>query len=141
MRVLIMGLPGTGKTTLAEAVNTRLYFRKKVLWLNADKVREEYDDWDFSEEGRLRQSMRMRTLSAKLDADVVLIDMVAPLPIMREHIDPHILVWVDTLKEGRFADTNKIFVPPTEYDIHVTSQDSAKWSQVVVDKILSYDRN
>ena len=59
MKILICGLPGSGKSTLAEP------FCKLIngVWLNADQVRTQYDDWDFSLEGRLRQAQRMRHLA------------------------------------------------------------------------------
>ena len=60
--VLIMGLPGSGKTTLAKELVPLL----NAKWLNADKVRTEYNDWDFSAEGRVRQANRMRDLAKKL---------------------------------------------------------------------------
>jgi len=51
-----MGLPGSGKTTLANELSLLLLNSKRI---NADEVRKDYDDWDFSKEGRLRQSKRM----------------------------------------------------------------------------------
>jgi adenylylsulfate kinase len=135
MIVLIMGLPGSGKTTLAQAVMQGLFFRTGVLWLNADKVRKENEDWDFSEEGRIRQSTRMRDLADASGKSIIIIDMVCPLPIMRTNINPDIVIWVDTIKEGRYEDTNKVFVPPSKYDLRVTTQDCKWWGELVVDKI------
>lgn len=128
-----MGLPGTGKTTLANAIYN---LRPTIQWFNADKVRNESNDWDFSEEGRLRQAHRMSDLATSSTATVVLIDMVCPLPAMREIISPDRIVWVDTIKSGRFADTNAAFVPPAEYDFKVTTMDAALWANLIVNSLV-----
>lgn len=137
MIVLIMGLPGAGKTTLAATLAAKLLF-DQVLWLNADAVRERFDDWDFTPEGRLRQAYRMRKLAddgLTNDRQFVVIDMVAPLKEMRDVIVPDILVWVDTIDKGRFEDTNRMFEPPEYYDLHVTTQDSEHWANITLEKI------
>lgn len=134
-RILIMGLPGAGKTTLAKELQIRLREEgKTVKWLNADEVRTIYNDWDFSEEGRIRQSLRMRELADKFITDYVICDFVAPLLEMRNNFNADCTVWVDTIKESRFIDTNNIFIPPdsTEYDFHVTEQDAEQWSKKIV---------
>ena len=84
-RILIMGLPGSGKTTLAEALRQELWQEgRTVTWLNADKVRAEFNDWDFTEEGRIRQSKRMRELADASTNDFAICDFVAPLVAMRK---------------------------------------------------------
>ena len=60
--ILVMGLPGAGKTTLAEELAPKLNAKR----LNADEVRKEANDWDFSEEGRKRQAKRMADFALKL---------------------------------------------------------------------------
>jgi adenylylsulfate kinase len=133
-----MGLPGAGKTYLAQYVLERLQNAgKKCIWINADRVREEYNDWDFSIEGRIRQSNRMRELADKIESDYVLCDFICPLPEMRDNFEAHWTVWVDTIKEGRFADTNKLFVPPDKYDFRITEQDSPKYSELIAVTILN----
>ena len=132
-----MGLPGAGKTTLAAAIAAELFFKVKCLWLNADAIREKYNDWDFSEEGRIRQSVRMRNLADDAEQAVVIVDMVAPMQEMRDIFDATFTVWVDTIKEGRFEDTNRAFLPPTKYNYRVITQDSAKWSKIIVEDFLS----
>lgn len=113
-RILIMGLPGSGKTTLAQTLLAELTSAAfTVEWLNADAIRAAHNDWDFSEAGRLRQAQRMRSLADDSPAHLVIADFVAPLPEMRDIFSPDITVWMNTLTESRFADTNRVFIPPT----------------------------
>jgi adenylylsulfate kinase len=136
-KVLIMGLPGAGKTTLAKQIVHNLESRDlKVIWLNADKIREEYNDWDFSTEGRIRQSYRMRDLADKIECDFAIADFVTPLKEMRDIFSADYTVWVDTITEGRFADTNKAFIPPTHYNIKVNTQDSEVWGNIITKLVL-----
>lgn len=131
-RILIMGLPGAGKTTLAQALQKKL----NAKWFNADDVRKQYNDWDFSHEGRMRQGRRMRELADKSLADFVIVDFVAPLQEMRDIFAADFTIWVDTIREGRFEDTNQIFVPPEKYNFRVTEQDSKKWAKIIALTIL-----
>ena len=86
-RILIMGLPGAGKTTLA--LNLLNYFSPDVLWLNADEIRRKFDDWDFSHQGRIRQSRRMREIADVSNRDFIIADFVCPLSEMRDIFEPH----------------------------------------------------
>lgn len=117
MKILVCGLPGSGKSTLAEPL------AKLVggVWINADQVREEYDDWDFSDEGRMRQAMRMRLLSdGVVKAGVIAVtDFVAPFQKARDGFAADYTVWMNTIKEGRFEDTNKIFEKPTNVNYEI----------------------
>lgn len=138
-----MGLPGSGKTYLAQYILETLQNEKKsVGWLNADIIRKKYDDWDFSYEGRIRQSKRMSELAEKCygSCDYVICDFVAPLPEMRTNFNADWTVWVDTITKGRFEDTNKIFVPPTEYDFRITEQHGEKWGEYIAAHILTNER-
>ena len=108
MKVLITGLPGTGKTSLAK----ELAYHFHIPHHNADTIRELHDDWDFSEEGRMRQAMRM-------SVEWGILDFVCPLNAYRYFVDPNYVIWMNTLEEGRYADTNKIFETPTRVDIEV----------------------
>jgi energy-coupling factor transporter ATP-binding protein EcfA2 len=131
-RILIMGLPGAGKTTLAAKLQQFLTDNHKtVTWLNADDIRAHYNDWDFSVEGRIRQSIRMRDLADKSESDFVICDFVAPLVEMRTNYAADWTIWVDTISEGRYADTNKMFVEPDEYDFRVNEQDAEKWAEFI----------
>lgn len=137
IRILIMGLPGSGKTTLASALHAYLSTHgSKGLWINADRVREEYDDWDFSVQGRIRQSRRMRDLADKIECDYVIADFVAPLKKMRSVFEPHWIIWLDTIKTSRFDDTNKLFEEPTDYNYRLTTQDAIKWAEGIGQEIL-----
>lgn len=117
MKILIFGLPGSGKSTLAEP------FAKLVggVWLNADAVRKEYDDWDFTPEGRMRQAMRMKFLADGVvkAGKIAVADFVCPTEAARVEFAPDFTVWMDTIAEGRFEDTNRMFERPTNYDYHV----------------------
>ena len=117
-----MGLPGSGKTYLTE----RLVPLLNAAWYNADKVREMANDWDFSDEGRTRQSNRMRTFAdfEKENGRYVVCDFVCPTPSTRKNFNADIVIWMDTIKEGRFEDTNKIFKMPQKVDFHIT-----KWNE------------
>lgn len=139
MKILIMGLPGSGKTWLAEELKRLLNedFRT-ALWLNADKIRELYNDWDFTTEGRIRQATRMAALAAVSDDDYTIADFVCPLPEMRELYDADFTIWVDTIDSSRFEDTNKAFQKPDTFDVRVTEQDCKKWAKIIKAKLYSY---
>ena len=121
-----MGLPGSGKTTLANELAPLLNAKR----LNADEVRREASDWDFSEEGRKRQAKRMADYALKLrkDDNYVIADFICPTPAARSLFPSDYVIWVDTIKEGRFEDTNKMFVKPDKYNFHVTTQDAKNWA-------------
>jgi len=140
-RILIMGLPGSGKTTFAKSLKVLLEeSNKTVMWFNADDVRKEYNDWDFSESGRIRQSIRMRTLADASSCDYVICDFVAPLVEMRNNFKADWTVWLDTIDTGRFEDTNKAFVEPEIYDFRIIEQNAEVWSDFAAMHILMNTR-
>ena len=125
-----MGLPGSGKTTLANELAPMLNAKR----LNADEVRKKANDWDFSEEGRKRQAKRMADFAIKLknEGSFVVADFVCPTPEARALFPADFVIWVDTIKEGRFDDTNKMFVKPDKFNFQVTSQDSVLWAPKIL---------
>jgi adenylylsulfate kinase len=160
-RILIMGLPGAGKTYLAQALKKYLetngdlmkinpsrvmtyegipgpdFMRVGVDWFNADDIRKKHNDWDFSNAGRIRQSLRMFQFAIECTGEFVICDFVAPLVEMRNNFKADWTIWVDTIKEGRYEDTNKAFIPPEQYDFRVTEQNCEKWAEFIGDHILA----
>jgi adenylylsulfate kinase len=118
MKILIMGLPGSGKTYLAERLQPLI----DAAWYNADVVRNMANDWDFSSEGRIRQSMRMKAFAdfEKSNNRYVICDFVCPTAETRANFDPDITIWMNTISEGRFEDTNQMFEEPKEVNFHIT---------------------
>ena len=128
-----MGLPGSGKTTLASELVPLL----KAKWLNADEVRKEANDWDFSPEGRTRQAKRMwdKAQEFKKQGNNVVADFVCPTPAARELFPADYIIWMDTIKEGRFEDTNKMFIKPEKFNYHVTTLDAKNWAPKILKEI------
>ena len=131
--ILVMGLPGAGKTTLADELAPMLEAKR----LNADEIRKAATDWDFSEEGRKRQARRMaeHALKLKNDGNYVVADFICPTPEARSLFPADFIIWVDTIKEGRFEDTNQMFIKPEKYDFHVTTQDAKTWTPKIIEEI------
>ena len=131
--ILVMGLPGAGKTTLADELAPLLNAKR----LNADEIRKAANDWDFSEEGRKRQAKRMAEHAIKLkgEGNNVIADFICPTPEARNLFPADYIVWLDTIKEGRFEDTNQMFVKPEKYDCHVTTQDAKVWATKIAKDI------
>ena len=127
--ILIMVLPGAGKTTLANELSKLIECKR----LNADDIRKAANDWDFSEEGRKRQARRMSdaALKIKKEGNNVIADFICPTPAARELFPADYIIWVDTIKEGRFEDTNQMFVKPEKFNFHVTTQDAKLWASKI----------
>jgi adenylylsulfate kinase len=155
-KILIMGLPGAGKTYFAERLKKYIEahgesftidsdrpfpdLKAKVDWFNADDVRRKFNDWDFSNEGRIRQSIRMFDFAMSCKGDYVICDFVAPLIEMRNNFKADWTIWIDTIDKSRFEDTNKVFVPPEIYDFRITEQQAEKWVPYVGERILAKKR-
>ena len=145
MKILVCGLPGSGKTWLSERL---VKYINNCAWYNADIVRKFSNDWDFSMEGRIRQANRMKTFAdfERNNHRWVICDFVAPTNEVREAFAPDHVIWLDTIKEGRvvssklnelknisnlpfdavslskskeFEDTNKVFETPSKIDTHI----------------------
>jgi len=131
--ILIMGLPGSGKTTLASELAPLI----NATRINADEVRKGANDWDFSEQGRTRQAKRMADLAKekKEEGHYVIADFICPTPEARNLFPADYIIWVDTIKKGRFDDTNAMFVKPEKFDCHVTTQNAKQWAKQIADKI------
>jgi hypothetical protein len=156
-RILIMGLPGAGKTTMADALKKYLEqhgtytnlaaemlpvagLGATVTWFNADDVRKKYNDWDFSNKGRIRQSLRMLEFSLESNSDYAICDFVAPIPEMRKNFKADWTIWMDTIDEGRFTDTNHMFVPPYIYDFRITEKNAEHWAKFIGSHIVENRR-
>ena len=163
-RILIMGLPGAGKTYLAQALKQYIetngdlmkinpsrvmnyegipgpnFMNVGVDWFNADDIRKKYNDWDFSDAGRIRQSLRMFQFAIECSGEYVICDFVAPLVEMRNNFNADWTIWVDTIDKGRYEDTNKAFVPPEVYDFRITEQNAEKWAEFIGSHILENRR-
>ena len=131
--ILIMGLPGSGKTTLASELAPLINAKR----INADEVRKAANDWDFSEQGRKRQAKRMAGIAKekKQEGHYVIADFICPTPEARNLFPADYVVWVDTIEKGRFDDTNKMFVKPKKYDFRVTSKNAEFFAHQIADQI------
>ena len=132
-----MGLPGSGKTTLAKLLAPMF----NAIWLNADEVRKEANDWDFSEQGRIRQANRMNTLAKEAIANnrIVVADFVCPTEKTRKDFNADYTIFMDTIKEGRYDDTNKMFEVPKDYDYRIEYFDATQWAFLIKQDILAKD--
>jgi adenylylsulfate kinase len=127
--IAIIGLSGSGKTTLAKALAKELCAKH----LNADEIRHEYNDWDFSEAGRLRQAHRIKNLSDK--HDLVVCDFIAPKAIHRHIVNADLLVWMDTVQESQYKDTDSLFEPPNQYNFRITEKNADKYVKIICNSI------
>jgi len=133
IKILVMGLPGSGKTTLSDKLAPLI----KASRVNADEVRKKFNDWDFSLEGRIRQSDRMNELSdqeIKKNKNVVT-DFVCPTKDARKKFNADYIIWMNTIKQGRFEDTNKMFQIPESREINFEVKE--KNAEIIKNLILN----
>lgn len=138
MKILVMGLPGSGKSTFAKKLVADLNeLGKSAEWLNADQIREAFNDWDFTSVGRERQTKRMCKLAEDITTigKIAVCDFICPTQKLRNLFNADILIWIDTISQGRFEDTNKIFEEPKHYDYRITEKNSFPWTKMLADKI------
>jgi adenylylsulfate kinase len=115
MKILIMGLPDSGKTYLAERLQKHL----GCAWFNADEVRTMTNDWEFNTEARIRQARRMRNLAdyEKSEGRTVICDFVCPTQLTRHIFEADFTIWMNTVQTSRFEDTNYMFEAPAYSDL------------------------
>lgn len=140
-KILIMGLPGSGKTTLAKLLVAKLQSAgHSVAWLNADYIRTEYNDWDFSTAGRIRQATRLHQLAEQLhNVDFVVCDFIAALQEQRNIFNADQVYWLNTIDASRYEDTNAAFEPPS-FNCHgmvISTIDSEYWSTYICNQLTS----
>jgi adenylylsulfate kinase len=138
LKILIMGLPSSGKTTLAADIKLLLDNFYKCHWLNADKVREQFNDWDFNESGRYRQVKRMNHLASLHGQynDIVICDFVCPLQRFRDEFCADYTVFVNTIEKSSYDDTNNIFEKPSVFDVEVVFKNSKYYSKIICNDLI-----
>ena len=119
-KILIIGLPGSGKTTLAKILKKDL----DADWINADKIRKRFNDWDFSKKGVLRQAERMGSIAAKSKKKFLIADFVCPYEKGRKIFNPNYSIWMDTIKKGRLSTFDKTFEKPKKFDYVVKEKNN-----------------
>jgi adenylylsulfate kinase len=126
-KILIMGLPDSGKTTLAKLLAPMF----NAVLLNEDEVRKEANDWDFSEMGRSIQKNRMKRLAdeAIQNNRNVIADFDCSIEHTREDLNADYIIWMDTIKESKLE-------PPKNFDFKVTHKDAQMFSFLIKQEIL-----
>jgi adenylylsulfate kinase len=140
-RILVMGLPGSGKTTftkeLAKEINATI--------INADKVRKTNNDWDFSLEGRIKQSIRMKKLSEEIlkEDKHSISEFICPTKKTRKNFNADYIIWMNTISKGRFDDTNQMFEQPSSDEINyeIKEKNAEFFSKIVAKEINKLSKN
>jgi hypothetical protein len=139
-KILIMGLPGAGKTTLARTLAPLL----NAVVFNGDEVRGNVSrDLGFSHEDRIEHARRMGWLCDRVAeaGGAVIADFICPTPDTRSAFGKAFVIWVDHIREGRFADTNRLFVPPASWDERVTADGTPRfWAERILARLRPVSR-
>lgn len=138
MRILVCGLPGSGKTTFARELLSQL--GENTCWFNADDIRKLYADWDFSYEGRIRQAERMRRFAHEATFKHVICDFVAPTEEIRNIFSADFVIWMDTETKSNYKDTDKLFERPTKWNYIVKMKDVPNTVSPCVEQILKLEQ-
>lgn len=140
MRILIAGLSGAGKTTLALQVSARLSEHFLCKCVNADNVRAETGNWDFSIPGRFQQAQEMVARSDDTDFDIVVCDFIAPLNWIRDIFDADYSVWMNTVQTSQYSDTDELFEPFLNADCIITEHNEENVDMIVDDIVRHFFR-
>jgi len=128
MKILVFGLPGSGKSTFAK----HLTDNTEIVHFNADEIRSLFKDWNFTERGRLRQAIRMEDLCQIANKHCV-VDFICPFNLYRKNYD--ITIWMNTIQMGKYEDTNKIFEKPDKVDYEIKDYNYGKIIQEIYDRL------
>lgn len=134
-KILIMGLPGAGKTTLARVLAPLL----GAVHLNADEVRVNlWSDLGFGHNDRIEHARRMGWMADRIveSGGAVIADFICPTPETRAAFGDAFVIWIDRIAEGRFEDTNRLFVSPERWDMRVTFEGAPEyWAEEALAKL------
>ena len=136
MKILIMGLSGSGKSELAKELHSLFQNdERSSIRINGDEVREAHKDWDFSPEGRIRQAERMARLAKNSNVDYVIADFIAPTKQSRDIFNPDMLIWLDTVRSSKYTNTDVVFQNPKNFTFKIKKKDAKKWASTIYEYI------
>jgi adenylylsulfate kinase len=134
-KVLVMGLPGAGKTTLANALAPLL----NAVVFNADAVRTNLSrDLGFGHEDRVEHARRMGWMCDRVveAGSTVIADFICPTEHTRAAFGEAFTIWLDRIEAGRFADTNRMFTAPAHFDVRVGPDGTPQyWAEQILARL------